>query len=54
MIFELNIANEEELPGEHVEGGTQGLDPVTGKVLDLVLDPVLQSVDRLLRFTDSS
>ncbi|CZR52968.1 related to chloroperoxidase [Phialocephala subalpina] len=56
MIFELNIANGEELPEgltlteSTLKAVLRGLDPITGKVLD----PVLQVVGGLLGITSSS
>lgn len=56
MIFELNVANGEEVPeglmltGSSLKAALRGLDPVTGKVLD----PVLQTVGGLLGITDES
>ncbi len=56
MIFELNIANREEisegltLTESTLKAAVRGLDPITGKVFD----PVLQTVGGLLGITDSS
>ncbi|KAF8856471.1 hypothetical protein BDZ45DRAFT_745377 [Acephala macrosclerotiorum] len=56
MIFELNIANGEELPEgltlteSTLKAALRGLDPITGKVLD----PTLQTIGVLLGITSSS
>lgn len=56
MIFELNIANGEEIPEgltlteSTLKAALRGLDPITGKVLD----PVVQTVGGLLGIIDSS
>lgn len=56
VIFELNIANGEELPEgltlteSTLKAALRGLDPVTGKVLD----PTLQTIGGLLGITSSS
>lgn len=56
MIFELNIANGEELPEgltlteSTLKAALRGLDPITGKVLS----PALQTIGGLLGITDSS
>lgn len=56
MIFELNMANGEELPEgltlteSALKAVLRGLDPSTGKGLDLLL----QTINSLLRITDSS
>jgi hypothetical protein len=56
MIFELNVANGEELPEglllteSTLKAALSGLDPVTGEVLD----PALQTIGGLLGITGSS